>query len=50
MKSSEVFEVTLATKSVSLILEGHATGALRGLDCNPNNPKEYATIGIYIYI
>ena len=45
MRGGEVFEVSLATHSTTLILEGHSHRELHGLEPNPVVVDEYATVG-----
>lgn len=45
MRSGEVFEVSLSTHSKMLLVESHSLRQLHGLDVNPINFDEFATIG-----
>jgi WD40 repeat protein len=45
MRSGEVYEVSLNSRSQQLLTEGHAAMGLYGLDANPKNPDEIATVG-----
>ena len=45
VKSGELYETTLLTKSYTCLLQGHQSMQLMGLACNPVNEDEYATAG-----
>lgn len=45
MKTNEVYEISLPTHSNILLLEGHSYYELQGVDCNPQNGDEFATVG-----
>lgn len=45
MRGGEVYEVSLATHSYMLLIEGHSSGELHGLAVNPVDHDEYATVG-----
>ena len=45
MKTSEIYEISLPTHSNMLLLEGHSYLELQGVDCNPQDGDEYATVG-----
>ena len=45
MKTNEVYEISLSTHSNILLLEGHSYCELHGVDCNPQDGDEYATVG-----
>lgn len=45
MKTSEIYEISLPTHSSVLLLEGHSYCELQGVDCNPQDGDEFATVG-----
>ena len=45
MKTNEVYEISLPTHSNMLLLEGHSYCELHGVDCNPHDGDEFATVG-----
>lgn len=45
LRSGEIYEITLATRSHFLLLEAHSHKQLHGLCMNPHNKDEYCTVG-----
>ena len=45
LRSGEIYEITLATRSHFLLLEAHSHKQLHGLCMNPVNKDEYCTVG-----
>ena len=45
MRTGEIFEISLPTHTYMLLVEGHSYRELHGLDVNPVNSDEYATVG-----
>lgn len=45
MRSGEIFEVSLQSRTHCLVAEGHSRGEVHALAANPANPDEYATAG-----
>lgn len=45
MRGGEIYEVSLSTQTHQLLLEGHSRKELHGIELNPANEDEFATVG-----
>lgn len=45
MRGGEIYEISLSTQSHQLLLEGHSRKELHGLELNPSDQDEFATVG-----